>query len=57
MHCVSCERTITNALKKVPGTEELVCHFVAGEACIKGSASTDDLIKAVQSTGYNQALS
>ncbi|MCC5832543.1 MAG: copper-translocating P-type ATPase [Chlamydiales bacterium] len=53
MHCVSCERTIGNALKRVKGVEEASVSFVSGEAIVKGSALTSDLIKAVQSTGYN----
>lgn len=53
MHCVSCERTIGNALKKVTGVEEASVSFVSNEAVVKGTASTEDLIKAIQSTGYN----
>jgi len=53
MHCVSCERTIGNALKKVPGVEDASVSFVSSEALVKGSAPTEALIKAVQSTGYN----
>ncbi len=52
MHCVSCERTIENALKKVKGVEEVRVSFVSNEAHVVGSASTDALIKAVKSTGY-----
>jgi Cu+-exporting ATPase len=53
MHCVSCERTIGNALRKVEGVEEATVSFVSSEAVVKGTASTENLIKAVQSTGYN----
>jgi len=52
MNCVSCERTIGNALKKVPGVEEASVSIDTAEAVVKGSASTDNLIKAVQSAGY-----
>jgi P-type Cu+ transporter len=59
MHCVSCERAITGALKKVPGVVEASVSFVSGEAviqCKQGETDPQNLIKAVQSTGYNAYL-
>ncbi|NGX61364.1 MAG: Copper-exporting P-type ATPase A [Chlamydiae bacterium] len=59
MHCVSCERTITNALKAVPGVEEASVSFVAGEArikCEEGKTDHEALIKAIHTTGYRGYL-
>lgn len=56
MHCVSCERTIQNALQRVPGVKEASVSFVSNEAVVKGNVESKDLIKAVQSTGYTAYL-
>ncbi len=53
MHCVACEKIIGDALRKVPGVEEASVSFVSQEAHVTGSALPEDLIKSVQSVGYN----
>lgn len=53
MHCASCERTICNALMKVPGVQNASVNFVAGHALISGSAGHEELVKAVHSVGYH----
>jgi len=59
MHCVSCERTISGALKKVPGVDNASVSFVGSSATVEHSDTPPDpqkLINAVKSTGYNAYL-
>ncbi|MCH9626721.1 MAG: Copper-exporting P-type ATPase [Chlamydiales bacterium] len=53
MHCVACEKTIRDSLKKVPGVEDATVSFIAKQAIITGTALPEELIKSVQSVGYN----
>lgn len=58
MHCVTCERTIRQALKKVPGVHTVHVSFVGASAKIEGDKPLDHeaLIQAVASTGYSATV-
>lgn len=59
MHCVSCEKAIGDALKNVPGVVEASVSFVLAAATVRfkpDETDVDQLIKAVQSTGYRAYL-
>lgn len=59
MHCVSCERTILEAIKKVKGVKEVSVSFVESTARVdssSGEVEARDLIQAVNSTGYTAYL-
>lgn len=55
--CASCVSKIETALKQVPGVNQAEMNFAQRTASVTGSASTNDLIKAVEKAGYNAKLS
>ncbi len=53
MTCQHCVRSVTEAVAKVPGVQEVVAVDLARqEALISGQAETDALVDAVQKAGY-----
>lgn len=58
MHCTSCEKTIRDALCKVPGVIEAEVNFLGGEASvtIDESANRQQLVEAIASAGYKAHL-
>ena len=52
MHCSACVGTIERALNKVDGVESAVVNLTLEKAHIEGEVSFDQLIKAVEDTGY-----
>ncbi|MDN5844229.1 MAG: heavy metal translocating P-type ATPase [Alcaligenaceae bacterium] len=52
MSCASCVGRVERALKGVPGVSEAVVNLATERATIRGQASADALIAAVQNAGY-----
>src|SRR3989344_4931418 len=60
MHCSSCALLIEKSLKKVPGVSEARVNFAAEKASVGFDSSLtkeEDLIKAVEKTGYSASVS
>ncbi|ASK36610.1 copper-translocating P-type ATPase [Alcanivorax sp. N3-2A] len=51
-HCASCVRTIEDALGAVPGVAKASMNLADRTARVSGRARPDDLVRAVQSAGY-----
>lgn len=52
MTCDHCVRAVTEALLSVPGVTEAQVTLKPGQALVKGSVATDDLVAAVSAEGY-----
>lgn len=52
MSCNNCVRHVTEALKKVPGVEQVEVSLKEGRATVTGTAPVEKLIEAVQEEGY-----
>jgi copper chaperone len=52
MRCNNCVRHVTEALKKVPGVEQVEVSLQEGRATVRGTAPVEKLIEAVQEEGY-----
>ncbi|SPJ34116.1 heavy metal translocating P-type ATPase [Kushneria phyllosphaerae] len=50
--CAGCVRTIQNALDHVDGVNEAQVNFATRSARVRGSATSGDLIQAVERAGY-----
>ena len=53
MTCNHCKAHVEKALLKVNGVEEVEVNLEKGEAVVKGTASREDLLKAVEDAGYS----
>ena len=53
MSCAGCVRSVETALNEVPGVTRASINFASGSAAVTGEAALDDLIQAVQATGYD----
>lgn len=59
MHCTSCAHIIERGLRKVEGVKEAHVNFAAEKATVtfdESLAAEDDLIKAVNKSGYKAAV-
>jgi P-type Cu+ transporter len=58
MHCASCAGKVEDALRQVPGVQDVAVNFAAQSALItrESPASAEPLIAAVRSAGYNAAV-
>ncbi|NYT82606.1 copper-translocating P-type ATPase [Alcaligenaceae bacterium] len=52
MTCASCVGRVERALKAVPGVSEAVVNLATEGATVRGVASADELVAAVQKAGY-----
>lgn len=52
MSCNNCVRHVTQALKSVPGVEQVEVLLQEGRAQVTGTASVEKLIEAVHEEGY-----
>ncbi|MGR5066736.1 cation transporter, partial [Photobacterium sp. DNB22_13_2] len=52
MTCASCVGRVEKALKAVPGVTEAVVNLATERATVRGVASVQDLIAAVDKVGY-----
>ena len=51
-----CEQVIERAVKSVRGVEFVEADMESGMVIIKGGATTDELIRAIDAGGYNAIL-
>ena len=56
MHCSACVVTVERALNKVDGVQKSAVNLTLEKARIEGNVSLDQLIKAVEGTGYEAEL-
>ena len=56
MHCSACVVTVERALNKVAGVQKSAVNLTLEKARIEGNVSLDQLIKAVEGTGYEAEL-
>lgn len=52
MHCSSCEETLQAAIERVKGVDSVKVDHVSGTAQIEGSPVSQDIIDAVNGSGY-----
>lgn len=53
MSCGGCEQNVVEALESVDGVESATADNETDTATAEGSASTDDLVRAVEEAGYS----
>lgn len=56
MTCASCVSRVEKALKSQPGVEEASVNLATEQATVAGTASTDNLIAAIEKLGYDARL-
>lgn len=56
MTCGHCQKTVKEALERVPGVEKAAVDLESGVATIDGSADAQVLVKAVEDEGYGATL-
>ena len=57
MHCSSCEETLQAAIESVKGVASVKVDHVSGTAQIDGSPFSQDIIDAVNGSGYEVSAS
>jgi Cu+-exporting ATPase len=56
MHCAGCVGSVENALRKVNGVKEAIVNLTLEKATISGSVDSENLLSAVEKTGYGAEL-
>jgi len=56
MHCAGCVGSVEGALRKVDGVEEAIVNLTLEKATISGSVNLENLLSAVEKTGYGAEL-
>jgi len=56
MYCAGCVGTVEGALRKVDGVEEAIVNLTLEKATISGSVDSENLLSAVEKTGYGAEL-
>jgi len=56
LRCASCVQMITNRLRQLPRTQEISINFANQHLSISSALSSEEIIQAVQSVGYQAAL-
>ena len=56
MSCAACQARVEKAVSKVPGVESCAVSLLTNSMGVEGSASTEDIIKAVEDAGYGAQL-
>ena len=56
MYCAGCVDTVEGALRKVDGVEEAIVNLTLEKATISGSVNSENLLSAVEKTGYGAEL-
>ena len=56
MHCAGCVSSVEGALRKVDGVEEAIVNLTLEKATISGSVDSENLLSAVEKTGYGAEL-
>ena len=57
MSCASCSAKVEKAVKSVEGVEECSVNLLTNSMTVKGTASSESIIKAVEKAGYGAELS
>ncbi len=57
MSCAACQARIESAVRHIPGVTECSVSLLTNTMGVEGSASTDQIISAVQAAGYGATLS
>ncbi|MBO4484248.1 MAG: heavy metal translocating P-type ATPase [Lachnospiraceae bacterium] len=52
MSCAACSAAVERAVKKVPGVESVTVSLLLGTMTVEGTASADEIVKAVSRAGY-----
>ncbi|MBO4668675.1 MAG: heavy metal translocating P-type ATPase [Lachnospiraceae bacterium] len=52
MSCAACSAAVERAVKKVPGVESVTVSLLLGSMTVEGTASADEIVKAVSRAGY-----
>lgn len=56
MHCASCQRPIEKALRETPGVYEVSVNLASREVNVDGTVSSDTLVAAVASAGFDAVV-
>ncbi|MGN0316379.1 MAG: heavy metal translocating P-type ATPase [Lachnospira sp.] len=56
MTCAACQARVEKAVNKVPGVKECAVSLLTNSMGVDGTASTDEIIKAVEDAGYTARL-
>ncbi|MBQ9180466.1 MAG: cation-translocating P-type ATPase, partial [Firmicutes bacterium] len=56
MSCAACSARVEKAVSKVPGVDECSVNLLTNSMNVKGSASADEIISAVEAAGYGASL-
>ncbi|WP_298288047.1 heavy-metal-associated domain-containing protein [Thiomonas sp.] len=56
MSCGHCVAAVTQALKAVPGTQDVQVDLASGHATVQTSAAAEALVKAVSDEGYGARI-
>lgn len=56
MSCAACSARVEKAVSKLDGVEECSVNLLTNSMAVKGSASSDKIIKAVENAGYGASL-
>ena len=52
MSCAACQARVEKAVSAVPGVESCAVSLLTNSMGVEGTASADDIIKAVERAGY-----
>ena len=52
MSCAACQARVEKAVSNVPGVENCSVSLLTNSMGVEGTASADDIIKAVEKAGY-----
>jgi len=56
MSCAACQARVEKAVNAVPGVESCAVSLLTNSMGVEGSASSEEIIKAVESAGYGASL-
>ncbi|MBQ9912098.1 MAG: heavy metal translocating P-type ATPase, partial [Firmicutes bacterium] len=56
MSCAACQARVEKAVAKVPGVSSVAVSLLTNSMGVEGSASPEDIIKAVEDAGYGASL-
>ena len=56
MSCAACQSSVERAVKKVDGVESVSVSLLASSMSVEGSAGSNEIIKAVEKSGYKASL-
>ena len=56
MSCAACQSRVEKAVKAVPGVTSCAVNLLTNSMGVEGTASSNDIIKAVKKAGYGASL-